>query len=81
MIERQIYGDLGFDFEKEGTLNGFSHYYSCITRGTATIEVRDIDTQLTDTYNLESLGSETQGLDNEAAVAAILWKMKEPYYV
>jgi len=62
-------------------LNGFSHYYSCISRGTATIEVRDVDTQITNTYNLESLGSQTRGLDNEAAVAAALWKMKDPYHV
>ncbi|MEW6608130.1 MAG: Ig-like domain-containing protein, partial [bacterium] len=62
-------------------LNGFSFYYSCVSRGTATIEVRDVDTGITNTYNLESLGSETQGLDNGAAVAAALWKMKDPYHI
>ncbi|MDI6736138.1 MAG: Ig-like domain-containing protein, partial [bacterium] len=60
-------------------VNGFSQYYSCLVRGTATVEIRDIDTGLTKTYNLESFGSETQGLDNEAAIAAALWKMKDPY--
>ena len=62
-------------------LNGFSHYYSCLARGTATIEVRDIDTGVAQTYNLELLGSETRGLDNEAAIAAGLWKMKDSYGV